>query len=337
MTAAGVGRYYDPQTGQFLSVDPEVRRTLESFLYSGDDPVSYNDPTGRSCSSWQWWLFGVALCLANEILHPPNPSFNTWCMPSNPPHGETFYGPDGCITYQTGPGGYTAIGVVMAPWTPSDGVFNYIAAVNGGSHIHAKWDQAKWPTLHDAYPPSEAPRGSHIAVITDYVAPGVIYHNVPNEYTVPHMQRDSRPLNNDKDQSGSMSKPSPAYPLLQQVCRLTNAATPLPFVCLTNADGTVEFIYNDVPMGRVEPDMTDVAAGVRFLLSEVQDCISRESREPWPEASLEENVERSFFSPVVVCDDDEMELVFEDSMGNRVTLGSVSLAVPYPGSESIES
>ena len=41
-----IGRYYDPATGQFLSVDPMVRQTLEAFLYTGDDPVNASDPTG---------------------------------------------------------------------------------------------------------------------------------------------------------------------------------------------------------------------------------------------------------------------------------------------------
>jgi hypothetical protein len=53
-----VGRYYDPATGQFLSVDPNVEQTLEAYLYVADNPVSGHDPTGmfnvgfadRNCS-----------------------------------------------------------------------------------------------------------------------------------------------------------------------------------------------------------------------------------------------------------------------------------------------
>ena len=46
-----VGRYYDPATGQFLSVDPMVEQTLQAFLYAGDDPVMVADPTGLyNCS-----------------------------------------------------------------------------------------------------------------------------------------------------------------------------------------------------------------------------------------------------------------------------------------------
>jgi RHS repeat-associated protein len=44
-----IGRYYDPQTGQFLSVDPAVEQTLEAYLYAGDYPVNSSDPNGLWC------------------------------------------------------------------------------------------------------------------------------------------------------------------------------------------------------------------------------------------------------------------------------------------------
>jgi uncharacterized protein RhaS with RHS repeats len=39
-------RDYDPATGQFLSVDPEVDSTLQPYAYAGNDPVSLSDPSG---------------------------------------------------------------------------------------------------------------------------------------------------------------------------------------------------------------------------------------------------------------------------------------------------
>ena len=42
----GVGRYYDPATGQFLSVDQKVEQTQQAYLYVGDDPVNGSDPSG---------------------------------------------------------------------------------------------------------------------------------------------------------------------------------------------------------------------------------------------------------------------------------------------------
>jgi RHS repeat-associated protein len=41
-----IDRYYDPATGQFLSVDPKVAQTQQAYLYAGDDPVDASDPTG---------------------------------------------------------------------------------------------------------------------------------------------------------------------------------------------------------------------------------------------------------------------------------------------------
>ncbi len=41
-----VGRYYDPATGQFLSVDPLVGKTEQAYAYTADDPVNGTDPMG---------------------------------------------------------------------------------------------------------------------------------------------------------------------------------------------------------------------------------------------------------------------------------------------------
>ena len=41
-----LNRYYDPATGQFLSVDPLVDETGQPYAYTGDDPVNANDPMG---------------------------------------------------------------------------------------------------------------------------------------------------------------------------------------------------------------------------------------------------------------------------------------------------
>jgi hypothetical protein len=44
-----VRRYYDPATGQFLSVDPLVDQTEAPYAYVNGDPVDNSDPTGLFC------------------------------------------------------------------------------------------------------------------------------------------------------------------------------------------------------------------------------------------------------------------------------------------------
>jgi hypothetical protein len=41
-----VGRYYDPATDQFLSVDPDVAETGQPYVFTGDDPLNATDPNG---------------------------------------------------------------------------------------------------------------------------------------------------------------------------------------------------------------------------------------------------------------------------------------------------
>jgi RHS repeat-associated protein len=41
-----VNRYYDPGTGQFTSVDPEVEQSGQPYAYTGGNPVSESDPLG---------------------------------------------------------------------------------------------------------------------------------------------------------------------------------------------------------------------------------------------------------------------------------------------------
>jgi hypothetical protein len=43
-----VGRYYDPTTGQFLTVDPLVDFTGEPYAYGYDDPTDRADPSGNA-------------------------------------------------------------------------------------------------------------------------------------------------------------------------------------------------------------------------------------------------------------------------------------------------
>lgn len=80
-----VDRYYDPSTGQFLSVDPVVATTGEAFAYTGDDPVNDTDPSGLYDCSGKSASF-VAARLMRGDAH-----YNLTCgVPDRP--GQTGYG-----------------------------------------------------------------------------------------------------------------------------------------------------------------------------------------------------------------------------------------------------
>ena len=45
-------RYYDPRISIFVSVDPLAEKTMEPYLYTGNNPIMFTDPTGMS-KVWQ--------------------------------------------------------------------------------------------------------------------------------------------------------------------------------------------------------------------------------------------------------------------------------------------
>src|SRR5207245_962753 len=49
-------RYYDPATGQFLTIDPVVARTLSAYGYVDENPLNATDPTGL-CSWYNLYCF----------------------------------------------------------------------------------------------------------------------------------------------------------------------------------------------------------------------------------------------------------------------------------------
>ena len=52
-----VHRYYDPTTGQFLSVDPALAITGQPYAFTGDDPLNATDPLGLGpgLDPQLWW------------------------------------------------------------------------------------------------------------------------------------------------------------------------------------------------------------------------------------------------------------------------------------------
>ncbi|MDQ8015226.1 MAG: RHS repeat-associated core domain-containing protein, partial [Flavobacterium nitrogenifigens] len=43
-------RYYDPRISIFVSLDPLAEQTMEPYLYTGNNPIMFTDPTGMSKS-----------------------------------------------------------------------------------------------------------------------------------------------------------------------------------------------------------------------------------------------------------------------------------------------
>jgi RHS repeat-associated protein len=59
-----INRYYDPATGQFLSVDPDLAETGQPYAFTGDDPLNATDPLGLRwfwvatpghAATWHWY------------------------------------------------------------------------------------------------------------------------------------------------------------------------------------------------------------------------------------------------------------------------------------------
>jgi predicted nucleic acid-binding protein len=60
-----INRYYDPTTGQFLSVDPAVSLTQAPYSYANDDPVNEGDPLGL----WGWNPISDVTQAAGDVGH----------------------------------------------------------------------------------------------------------------------------------------------------------------------------------------------------------------------------------------------------------------------------
>jgi RHS repeat-associated protein len=71
-------RYYDPATGQFVSVDPMVSETNQPYAYAGDDPVNGVDPMGLHDCGWLDPLGCVGNAVddvGNFVVHHPLQTF----------------------------------------------------------------------------------------------------------------------------------------------------------------------------------------------------------------------------------------------------------------------
>jgi len=69
-----VGRYYNPVTGQFLSVDPLVQQTEQPYEYVNGNPVNDTDALGLGGCVWNPLCYlGKAYDAVNNALHAAIP------------------------------------------------------------------------------------------------------------------------------------------------------------------------------------------------------------------------------------------------------------------------
>jgi RHS repeat-associated protein len=76
-----LARYFNPQSGQFISVDPELSQTNQPYGYASGNPVSVNDPTGQwACTSTsQTSLFRTCSAfLSVQQVHNIEFAFGLW-------------------------------------------------------------------------------------------------------------------------------------------------------------------------------------------------------------------------------------------------------------------
>ena len=61
-----IDRYYDPVTGEFVSVDPDLATTGQPYAYTAGDPLNASDPDGLN---WYFQLSASAAIYLGEALN----------------------------------------------------------------------------------------------------------------------------------------------------------------------------------------------------------------------------------------------------------------------------
>jgi RHS repeat-associated protein len=83
-------RWYDPATGQFLSVDPALAETGQPYAYAGDDPVNEADPSGLATLPYycSWWEIQ---CLITPFRFTSEAQYQQWIQTTFPGQWRPYY------------------------------------------------------------------------------------------------------------------------------------------------------------------------------------------------------------------------------------------------------
>jgi hypothetical protein len=130
---SAINRYYDPATGQFISVDPDVAVTDQPYAYAGDDPVDDADVLGLFPG--EGFLKGLGQAFVGQIgaaLHAGAIAYNAanqWtatetCQVLNPQPGSLVFTLAGC-GQQGNSGTATSASCPnsTSPWVVTGGVY----------------------------------------------------------------------------------------------------------------------------------------------------------------------------------------------------------------------
>jgi RHS repeat-associated protein len=184
-----VNRYYDPATGQFTSIDPDVSQTLQPYAYAAGNPVSNTDPTGltvnlRGVASWALaHVYGTYNCFGDDCtdfvsraLHYGGGDPMSW------PPGIPWLHPADDHYWWMGDSPCTPLG----SWSYSWSVAVYLAGhlVYKGSHDIKLWRYVRLGDIifADWYGSSWSGIG-HAGVITSmpYGVPHITQHSFPRK------------------------------------------------------------------------------------------------------------------------------------------------------------
>jgi len=89
-----INRYYNPQAGQFISVDPDLSQTYEPYEYANGNPVSELDATGDYGYFFTYWLGYSSVGpvrLMTWINHHFSAVFPFWNVPNHLVDGQTIW------------------------------------------------------------------------------------------------------------------------------------------------------------------------------------------------------------------------------------------------------